>query len=828
MRPDPNALSQTRTVQKYDGNGHLRDVVDPDKPNSEITRGFVNDANGIVLFAYQSTDASHDSTPNIQRQLVVNGQVLGRYGEMISDKDPRTGDNKLNFVARKEFNFSYAPVGDRYPATTPRTYVVGQGDTLQSIARAVYGDAGQWYLIAEANGLGSGSELTLGLMLRIPPLAQGGANNSTSFKLYDPSQIVGDTSPTLQLPPSQQSGKKKKKKWYESFDPFNGRDPRDHLEAVVKLSANPLNSNNWEKAFNTAPESLQWKAKAYTLPNPRNVAKRIHYSPGRSYVDQEVLDNPTLYQIGRTAATIVSSIFSFGFGWGGAAWDAYYAWLQTGSVSKGAKAGAPGIVTAAVTWGMNYGFDYMAQGASSAATGTTISAASNGLQSTWYTEAASSMIGEAAGQHTAMALGQQEHFNWRGVAAAGVMTLISPSNSFSGGFSWGGLAKAFVGGLAANAVGQIIREDSASNLKWGNLAISAAGSTVSQWVGASRQRAAMEEMRANNRSLLNAVETAIDPAHYQPYGYWPDQTEAETARLNRLGNPFAHWPDQTEAEGARLDRLGNPFAHWPDETAAEGRRLNQYEKKAVAAERRALAARGAQQKLAFSDGLDSRDLREGFAYQSRKGIELRKFEAQTDYKAKRANGPKMSALDGDGRQPYQRFLDSSGHLYASPLGSGAYAIATLAGTPDDTARKLGAIGNTIEVLAGALTGGGLARARTIQPAGNEKFNPSVDSYINLGKQDRHLLGTAANMTKGGSYFNSASDAQDVLIAYQRGQATIVGRGGDGGHIVRFDGVTGFNNNPGAGYVAQPTNIFWIKGTNSVSVVPVSPSKANGK
>jgi hypothetical protein len=51
---------------------------------------------------------------------------------------------------------------------------------------------------------------------------------------------------------------------------------------------------------------------------------------------------------------------------------------------------------------------------------------------------------------------------------------------------------------------------------------------------------------------------------------------------------------------------------------------------------------------------------------------------------------------------------------------------------------------------------------------------------------------------------------------------VLGRTANGQLLVRFDGVTGFNNNPAAGFVDQPTNVFIVKGTSKVSVVPTSP------
>ena len=46
------------------------------------------------------------------------------------------------------------------PATSPIGYVVNAGDTLQSIAMAVFGDAKLWYLVADVNGFSNGAVLT--------------------------------------------------------------------------------------------------------------------------------------------------------------------------------------------------------------------------------------------------------------------------------------------------------------------------------------------------------------------------------------------------------------------------------------------------------------------------------------------------------------------------------------------------------------------------------------------------------------------------------------------------------------------------------------------
>ena len=60
--------------------------------------------------------------------------------------------------------------------------------------------------------------------------------------------------------------------------------------------------------------------------------------------------------------------------------------------------------------------------------------------------------------------------------------------------------------------------------------------------------------------------------------------------------------------------------------------------------------------------------------------------------------------------------------------------------------------------------------------------------------------------------------------YEVVDGTLLGTTKEGHILVEYDGVTGFNNNPGFGYHDQPTTRFLIKGSKSPSVVPTSPIK----
>jgi hypothetical protein len=119
---------------------------------------------------------------------------------------------------------------------------------------------------------------------------------------------------------------------------------------------------------------------------------------------------------------------------------------------------------------------------------------------------------------------------------------------------------------------------------------------------------------------------------------------------------------------------------------------------------------------------------------------------------------------------------------------------------------------------------GLGVLRGVDPGGGGDVTTidadSVADQISAQAQDRHILGTLSY--NGGGYFTSVTDAQQVLDDFHNGDTTILGRNAAGQILVRDNNVVGYNNNPGANYFNQPTNVFVIKGTVKVSVYPTSP------
>jgi nucleoid-associated protein YgaU len=102
-----------------------------------------------------------------------NGTSDTDYAADIAQHTTATGsgyyrNGGTSASAYADFDQSYDPLnGDSVDATSS-SYTVAGGDTLQSIAQAVWGDSSLWYLIADANGLNAGSALALGSTISIP------------------------------------------------------------------------------------------------------------------------------------------------------------------------------------------------------------------------------------------------------------------------------------------------------------------------------------------------------------------------------------------------------------------------------------------------------------------------------------------------------------------------------------------------------------------------------------------------------------------------------------------------------------------------------------
>ena len=185
------ALRPGSTYNRYDVNGFLLGIDDTTKASN--SRTLVNDAEGRVLLRTQDGRS--------QRQLLASGQLLGEYGMGLDAAKPRTDQGEPNIVRVGRFGRSHEAVG----GARVGQYVVRGGETLQGIAQAVYGDARQWYRIAEANGMSGGATLRAGETLTLPAVGST-YNGAESYRAYEASEIVGDASPNLPAAPPRKRG----------------------------------------------------------------------------------------------------------------------------------------------------------------------------------------------------------------------------------------------------------------------------------------------------------------------------------------------------------------------------------------------------------------------------------------------------------------------------------------------------------------------------------------------------------------------------------------------------------------------------------------------
>jgi LysM repeat protein len=140
-------------------------------------------------------DVSNDGTSNVN------------YAVSITDHKTKPGTGLFQNGATTEtkyadFDASYDTINGLTYDSAPGTYTVQGGDTLQSIAQQIWGDANFWYLLADANGLDNSSTLVAGQQLIIPNKVADNQNNSSTYKVYDPNDAIGNVSPTTPPKPT--------------------------------------------------------------------------------------------------------------------------------------------------------------------------------------------------------------------------------------------------------------------------------------------------------------------------------------------------------------------------------------------------------------------------------------------------------------------------------------------------------------------------------------------------------------------------------------------------------------------------------------------------
>lgn len=190
--PAGESVGTETRINRFDANGHLVGITD--SRMAANNRTYVNDAQGRIL------TSTYTQSANVQRQLIANGEVLGRHGVGIDPLKPRNSNGTPRFLAMADFNFGYQPIRGNQIAASGGQHTVAAGDTLEMIARGAYGDGQLWYRIAEANGLTGNTDLVVGQTLVIPNNVSTNANNSDTWRPYNAAEMIGDTTPHLPVP----------------------------------------------------------------------------------------------------------------------------------------------------------------------------------------------------------------------------------------------------------------------------------------------------------------------------------------------------------------------------------------------------------------------------------------------------------------------------------------------------------------------------------------------------------------------------------------------------------------------------------------------------
>ncbi|OHU88185.1 MULTISPECIES: DUF4225 domain-containing protein [Pseudoalteromonas] len=131
---------------------------------------------------------------------IINGAVTGDY-HVYSGEHYLGNVSKSGSMTVKQNHFATT----EQTSSTSAMHPVRSEDTLQSLAKAYYGSEDLWYVIADANGLGFGSELQPGTTLEIP----GRANEFNSHDAFSPinlSEAIGDTTPEMPYVPPPPAG----------------------------------------------------------------------------------------------------------------------------------------------------------------------------------------------------------------------------------------------------------------------------------------------------------------------------------------------------------------------------------------------------------------------------------------------------------------------------------------------------------------------------------------------------------------------------------------------------------------------------------------------
>ncbi len=216
-KPNVGQSSTNTTGFNYDYNGHLRSAVIADgRPRTVY---YDNDVSGQIYRRWEWTTSSQSGSNPLDNYYIFDGIKIGEtsnngpseldYAAQIAARDdtPPTGAFRYGSAQNyADFDQSYDLINANSEPGSASSFPVRAGDTLESIAQALWGDASLWYLLAAENGVGRSDAIAQGMSIRVPPKVANLHNNVDTFRPYDPNKAIGDVQPSTPKPPPKAKG----------------------------------------------------------------------------------------------------------------------------------------------------------------------------------------------------------------------------------------------------------------------------------------------------------------------------------------------------------------------------------------------------------------------------------------------------------------------------------------------------------------------------------------------------------------------------------------------------------------------------------------------
>jgi len=800
------------TDYSYDAFGGLIQTEESRGASVLSTVSYKNDTNGQIFQRSETID-DHDETPS-KVFYYFDGQTIGDISnDGTTDVDYVTSIDKRYVVGNNgvfrygastgtpygDFDQSYDPInGFNYGSTSSR-YTVQSGDTLSSIAQAVWGDSSLWYEIADVNGLDGTETLIAGQNLVIPNKVTNIHNDSSTYRVYDPNAAIDDASPSLVKPP--------KKGGCGIFGQI--------LLAVIAVAVTYFSAGSLTTALGPVLGGALAGAAGSVASQAVGLATGIQTKfdfKGLALAAVGGAVGGGLKELGKFAQ--VNKI--------GGAFGKVANFVSGSGIINSAVRGVLGSV---ITQGV--GVATKLQG-----------------RFDWGSVAAAGVGGGVDPMLGGGVLGSIGG-GLAGAAAASLVTgrdfgdtLISSLPSIISN-TVGNLLAGQVAGDSGNGSGQGSGSgDRRQTLTEGHAATNVGNTAGSEVVAAEAQHGAAAAQvgggAGNNGDAQPEDIVVVGDPHmrdllvgmndYQFYKYYGRAGE-HTA--GNFAHNTAHWALGLTAPNLAASTSGfGPISTYDSPLLKS---LN-------SARPLPLYSCGPGQQYMLGDG----SVFTGTPTALYRFEQQRSAQAGFDYLG-RLTGPPIGAIALGTANSMGASSDVQDLVYG--LGSAADGLvmayagvrgAQIPGIGSQTRPQfeidLRTPGGTTVRLTAAEAGGRIIYNSPIGPVLPATKGLTTADFPTIGttvsnKQLRHLGGTpehAARNNGGGGYLNSMNDAQAVLDAYHSGGATILGKNAQGFPIVRIDGITGTNVNIGAGIQNQATNVFIIKGTVKPSVVPTNP------